>query len=263
MNEAYDDEKLSPTQVYFWYKRFKDGRKSIADDSKSGRPLTSITDRNIGQVGDLIVADRNITIDNISEIPGISCGSCQKIIGDNLNMIKLCGYFLTKFNRSTKRNQIINLKIFNYSENNYYDFSKPIITGDVKHGAFFLIHKPKNNHSNGTHQVLQGGRKFVLTSPEEKFKSRDVSFGIGIPIFRFIYIEEMSFAVVVSYEEPQMSPYISITAVAMSFIFALHWKMGAVCYVSHLGPEFGKIFQGSRWDRRKVWSDFSPPPQKC
>ncbi|UYV75185.1 hypothetical protein LAZ67_12002787 [Cordylochernes scorpioides] len=49
MNEAYEDEKLSRTQVYFWYKRFKDGRKSIADDSRSGRPLTSTTNRNIGQ----------------------------------------------------------------------------------------------------------------------------------------------------------------------------------------------------------------------
>ncbi|UYV67143.1 hypothetical protein LAZ67_4004069, partial [Cordylochernes scorpioides] len=50
MNEAYEDEKLSRTQVYFWYKRFKDGRKSIADDSRSGRPLMSTTDRNIGRV---------------------------------------------------------------------------------------------------------------------------------------------------------------------------------------------------------------------
>ncbi|UYV62570.1 hypothetical protein LAZ67_2001123 [Cordylochernes scorpioides] len=63
---------MSQTQVYFWYKRFKDGRKSIADDSRSGRPLTSTTDRNIGQVRDLIVADRKNTIDNISEILGIS-----------------------------------------------------------------------------------------------------------------------------------------------------------------------------------------------
>ncbi|UYV75906.1 hypothetical protein LAZ67_13001759 [Cordylochernes scorpioides] len=51
-------------EVYFWYKRFKDGRKSISDDSRSGRPLMSTTDRNIGQVRDLIVADRKITIDN-------------------------------------------------------------------------------------------------------------------------------------------------------------------------------------------------------
>ncbi|UYV75091.1 hypothetical protein LAZ67_12002443 [Cordylochernes scorpioides] len=75
MNEAYEDEKLSRTQVYFWYKRFKDGRKSITDDSRSGRTLTSTTNRNIGQLRDLIVADRKITIDNISEILGISCAN--------------------------------------------------------------------------------------------------------------------------------------------------------------------------------------------
>ncbi|UYV66985.1 hypothetical protein LAZ67_4003560 [Cordylochernes scorpioides] len=83
MNEAYEDEKLSRTQVYFWYKRFKDGRKSIADDSSSGRPLTSTTDRNIGQVRDLIVADRKNTIDNISEILGISCDFSKRIITGN------------------------------------------------------------------------------------------------------------------------------------------------------------------------------------
>ncbi|UYV83059.1 BMPR2 [Cordylochernes scorpioides] len=35
---------------------------------------------------------------------------------------------------------------------------------------------------------------------------------------------------------------------------------GCRCHVSHLGnePEFGRIFQGSRGDRRVVWSDFSP-----
>ncbi|UYV64530.1 GVQW3 [Cordylochernes scorpioides] len=38
INEAYEDEKLSRTQVYFWYEHFKDGRKSIADDLRSGRP---------------------------------------------------------------------------------------------------------------------------------------------------------------------------------------------------------------------------------
>ncbi|UYV73819.1 hypothetical protein LAZ67_11001016 [Cordylochernes scorpioides] len=32
-------------KVYLWYKRFKYGPKSIADDSRSGRPLTSTTDR--------------------------------------------------------------------------------------------------------------------------------------------------------------------------------------------------------------------------
>ncbi|UYV63241.1 hypothetical protein LAZ67_2003523 [Cordylochernes scorpioides] len=100
MNEAYEDEKLSRTQVYFWYKGFKDGSKSIADDSRSGRLLTLTTDRNIGQIRDLIVALRKYAIDNISEILGISYGSFQKIIAEHLK--KLC--FL--FNPQTKKQSL-------------------------------------------------------------------------------------------------------------------------------------------------------------
>ncbi|UYV82697.1 hypothetical protein LAZ67_22000593 [Cordylochernes scorpioides] len=72
IKKAFEDEILSRTQVYFWYKRFKDGRISIADNSRSGRPLTSITDRNIGQRSSFdqvsefdrgrIVAYRNCTL---------------------------------------------------------------------------------------------------------------------------------------------------------------------------------------------------------
>ncbi|UYV81484.1 hypothetical protein LAZ67_20001333 [Cordylochernes scorpioides] len=38
----------------------------------------------------------------------------------------------------------------------------------MKHGALFLIHKPQNNHLNGTHKVLLVRIKFVLTSPKKK-----------------------------------------------------------------------------------------------
>ncbi|UYV73923.1 K02A2.6-like, partial [Cordylochernes scorpioides] len=62
MNEAYEDEKLSRTQVFSGINVLKDGRKSIADDSRSDRPLTSTTDRNIGQVRDLIVADKKLLL---------------------------------------------------------------------------------------------------------------------------------------------------------------------------------------------------------
>ncbi|UYV62710.1 hypothetical protein LAZ67_2001663 [Cordylochernes scorpioides] len=70
-DEDFQRRKNVTYKVYFWYKRFKDGRESIADDLRTGRSLTSTTDHNIVQVGDLIVADRKITIDNISKILGI------------------------------------------------------------------------------------------------------------------------------------------------------------------------------------------------
>ncbi|UYV63783.1 hypothetical protein LAZ67_2005603 [Cordylochernes scorpioides] len=106
--------KISRTQVYFWYKRFKDGRKSIADDSRSGRPLTSTMDRNIEQGRDLIVADRKITIDNISEILGISYSSCKNII--------VCGYCVPRNLKDQQREKISIYKDLIESTNNDSDF---------------------------------------------------------------------------------------------------------------------------------------------
>ncbi|UYV82788.1 GVQW3 [Cordylochernes scorpioides] len=60
------DETISKTQVKFWYDRFKDGRQSIEDDSRSGCPSTWTTKRNIQQVSDLIYAERKITIQTIT-----------------------------------------------------------------------------------------------------------------------------------------------------------------------------------------------------
>ncbi|UYV65651.1 hypothetical protein LAZ67_3004955 [Cordylochernes scorpioides] len=87
MNEAYEDEKLSQTQVYFWYKRFKDGRKSIADDSRSGRPLMSTTDRNIGQ---LIRSSRKILADDLKwrAVGRMEAGQSQVEVAKWLNVNK-------------------------------------------------------------------------------------------------------------------------------------------------------------------------------
>ncbi|UYV69360.1 hypothetical protein LAZ67_6003316 [Cordylochernes scorpioides] len=84
-------------------------------NQKSGRPLTSTTDLNIGQVRDLIVADIKITIDNISKILGISYDQQRE------TRLSICKDLIE-------------------TENNDSYLFKTI-------GVFFLIHKPKNNHT--------------------------------------------------------------------------------------------------------------------
>ena len=38
---------MSRTQVYEWFKRFKDGHEIVESHDRSGRPLTSITDHSV------------------------------------------------------------------------------------------------------------------------------------------------------------------------------------------------------------------------
>ena len=59
--ETYDllkkvcgDECLSHTQVFEWFKRFKEGREEIGDDQCPCHGSTSKTDANIKKVGEIV-----------------------------------------------------------------------------------------------------------------------------------------------------------------------------------------------------------------
>ncbi|KAJ8961923.1 hypothetical protein NQ318_021542 [Aromia moschata] len=62
LKEVYGNECLSRTQVYEWFKRFKEGRETMEDDSHPGRPSTSKGDENIGKIGKLIREDCRLSI---------------------------------------------------------------------------------------------------------------------------------------------------------------------------------------------------------
>ncbi|KAJ8940907.1 hypothetical protein NQ318_017498 [Aromia moschata] len=47
LKEVYGNEGLSRSQVFEWFKRFKEGRETTEDDPRPGRPSTSQTDENI------------------------------------------------------------------------------------------------------------------------------------------------------------------------------------------------------------------------
>jgi histone-lysine N-methyltransferase SETMAR len=63
--EAFGDNAMSQSKTFLWYKRFKDGRTSVDDDERSGRPSTSTTPKNIAKVLEAIVSDRRRTIQDV------------------------------------------------------------------------------------------------------------------------------------------------------------------------------------------------------
>ena len=57
LRKAYGDPALSRTTVYEWFKRFKEGRESLDDDERSGRPASSRTDESVEKIRELIRKD--------------------------------------------------------------------------------------------------------------------------------------------------------------------------------------------------------------
>jgi transposase len=91
LETVYGESAIKRRTVYKWVERFKEGRESVDDNAREGRPSTaSRVGENIQCVQDLVMSDRRITTTIITDKLGISKGSVQTIVKEDLNMQKLC-----------------------------------------------------------------------------------------------------------------------------------------------------------------------------
>ena len=72
LTEVYGDQCLSRTQVFEWFKKFKEGREDVGDDPKSGRPSTAKTQENVEKVARIVRGDHRLSIRAISELTNIN-----------------------------------------------------------------------------------------------------------------------------------------------------------------------------------------------
>jgi len=71
LKKVYGEECLFRTQVFEWFKRFKEGREEIGDDQCPGRPSTSTTDANMENVGEIVRQHRRVSIRAVAELINI------------------------------------------------------------------------------------------------------------------------------------------------------------------------------------------------
>jgi hypothetical protein len=62
LNQAYRENCMSQTQCYEWFKCFKEGRMSVVEDPRPGRPSTSTDDDNVERVRAVIRGNRRLTV---------------------------------------------------------------------------------------------------------------------------------------------------------------------------------------------------------
>lgn len=94
--EALGDSAPPYSTVARWAKEFKLGRTSTEDEHREGRPSTSSTEDNVKKVEDVVLADRRVTIRHVAEVTGISYGSVQRILVNELHMKKVSARWVPK-----------------------------------------------------------------------------------------------------------------------------------------------------------------------
>ena len=87
---------MSRANFYKWVQAFKDGRESITDDLRSGRPVDISTPEAVQAVEDLIKSDRRVTLDEIATKLDISHGTVYAIVREKLHFSKVSCRWVSK-----------------------------------------------------------------------------------------------------------------------------------------------------------------------
>jgi hypothetical protein len=75
LESAYGEECLSRTSVFEWHKRFKEGRQSLQDDERKGRPSTSRTEESAEVIQKCWGKIELLSVRMLEEMTGISGGT--------------------------------------------------------------------------------------------------------------------------------------------------------------------------------------------
>jgi transposase len=72
IKKAFGDDSMSEAQIKLWYRRFKDGCKSLDSYPPSGRPSTSRTPKNVEFIPAAINENQQLTVRELEEDLGIA-----------------------------------------------------------------------------------------------------------------------------------------------------------------------------------------------
>ena len=78
--QVYEDNAMKKTAVYKWVKRFSEGRGSVTDKERSGRPVTSRTEENIAKVCQIVRENHQLTVRTIAKQVNLDRETVRKIL---------------------------------------------------------------------------------------------------------------------------------------------------------------------------------------
>ena len=117
----YGPQIISMHTVFRWVKAFKAGKFSVEDDTRPGRPKTSVTKANIAAVKIVVEQDARLSVKDIASCTGISEGRVQTILKSvwTWERFALGGYLICSLR--SERHNALNVPV------NFWKHTKTVI----------------------------------------------------------------------------------------------------------------------------------------
>jgi transposase len=94
LQKKYGSDSLSRPMTFEWFEQFREGRESLEDDERSGRPTTSRNEQTIEKVCQLVMQDRRVTLRLLSVELNGSKDTIREIMLDDVGKKKVCTNFV-------------------------------------------------------------------------------------------------------------------------------------------------------------------------
>ena len=157
MQRQYGPSCMSRANFYKWVQAFKDGRESITDDLRSGRPVDVSTPEAVQAVEDLIKSDRRVTLDEIATNLDISHGTVYAIVREKLRFSKVSCRWVPKM--LTDDHKMQRLMASRASLRRYRKEGDVFLSRIVTTDETWVFHYV-NRNVNGVEALVQISEKF-------------------------------------------------------------------------------------------------------
>ncbi|XP_026327857.1 histone-lysine N-methyltransferase SETMAR-like, partial [Hyposmocoma kahamanoa] len=107
METVYGDQCPGKTMIYKWHGLFKNGRESIEDDPRPGRPVEATTSDNVEKIEKFILEDARLKKKQLSALVGVSDTTILRILHDHLGMTKVSARWVPRMLTPPQKQQRI------------------------------------------------------------------------------------------------------------------------------------------------------------
>ena len=95
LDKVYGVNVLSYHMVARWVRNFKDGRESVENEPRPGKPLGSLGESEISAVKNAAETDARYTVEKIAEITNISSSTVFRMLNQQLKLRKVCARWVS------------------------------------------------------------------------------------------------------------------------------------------------------------------------
>jgi len=170
LQQSYGEDAMGRTQVFDWFRRFKEGRTTVQKRHRSGRLSTSRNEEMTAKVRKIFRNNRRLTVRKLEDSCEISVGSCDEILTADLHMKLVCTKFVLLSLRDDQREQrqTIARDLFERSCEDV-QFLQNIETGDE---SWVYEYDPKTKRQSSQWKSPTSPRPNI--GPQMRSKTKDI-----------------------------------------------------------------------------------------